>query len=196
TVNSIGNMVVQSVINSFGAFAISGYGAFQKIEGIAFLPIMSMSMALPTFVSQNLGAGQVQRAKKGALIGIIGSAVFAELVALCLYLFCPYLLQIFISSPEAIEYGVGHSHIVAWFFFLLSFTHCSAGALRGCGKSMVPMVTLLVSWCGIRIIYVTQAIKFFPEFSTVSWAYPITWSITAVVLTVWLIRMDWNKAHV
>jgi len=196
TVNSIGNMVVQSVINTFGAFAISGYGAFQKVEGIAFLPIMSMSMALPTFVSQNLGAGQVSRAKKGAFIGIVGSAVFAELVALCLYVFCPQLLRIFISSPEAIEYGVGHSHIVAWFFFLLSFTHCSAGALRGCGKSMVPMITLLVSWCGIRIIFVTTAIKYFPTFSTVSWAYPLTWSITAIVLTAWLLRMDWNKTSV
>lgn len=196
TVNSIGNMVVQSVINSFGAFAISGYGAFQKIEGIAFLPIMSMSMALPTFVSQNLGAGQVSRAKKGAWIGIIGSAVFAEVVALCLYLFCPQLLRIFVNSPEAIEYGVGHSQIVAWFFFLLSFTHCSAGALRGCGKSMVPMVTLLVCWCGIRILYVTTAIEFFPVFSTVSWAYPLTWCMTAVVLTAWLIRMDWTKANV
>ena len=67
TVNSIGNMVVQSCINTFGAFAISGYGAFHKIEGIAFLPIMSMCMALPTFVSQNLGAGKVDRAKKGAV---------------------------------------------------------------------------------------------------------------------------------
>lgn len=64
SVISIGNLVVQSNINTFGAFAISGQGAFAKLEGIAFLPIMSMSMALTTFVSQNLGAGRADRAKK------------------------------------------------------------------------------------------------------------------------------------
>lgn len=66
SVISVGNLVVQSNINTFGAFAISGQGAFAKLEGIAFLPIMSMSMALTTFVSQNLGAGKADRAKKGS----------------------------------------------------------------------------------------------------------------------------------
>ena len=69
SVISVGNLVVQSNINTFGAFAISGQGAFAKLEGIAFLPIMSMSMALTTFVSQNLGAGKADRAKKGSVIG-------------------------------------------------------------------------------------------------------------------------------
>ena len=69
SVISVGNLVVQSNINTFGAFAISGQGAFAKLEGIAFLPIMSMSMALTTFVSQNLGAGRADRAKKGSVMG-------------------------------------------------------------------------------------------------------------------------------
>lgn len=68
SVISIGNLVVQANINSFGAYAISGHGAYSKIEGLVFLPIMSMSMALPTFISQNLGAGEYRRAKKGAFL--------------------------------------------------------------------------------------------------------------------------------
>lgn len=196
TVNSIGNLVVQSCINTFGAFAISGYGAFHKVEGIAFLPIMSMCMALPTFVSQNLGAGEVQRAKKGAFIGIFMGCVFAEVMGLFLYFMSPPLIGAFVNSPEAIAYGVGHGKTVAFFLFLLGFTHCAAGALRGCGKAMIPMVTLLICWCGIRILYVTTALKFFPVFQTISWAYPLTWGLSAVILFVCLVRLDWNNAKV
>ena len=196
TVNSIGNMVVQSCIYTFGAFAISGYGAFHKVEGIAFLPIMSMCMALPTFVSQNLGAGEVARAKKGSFIGIFMGCVFAEVMGLFLYFMSPYLIGMFVNSPEAIAYGVGHGKTVAFFLFLLGFTHCAAGALRGCGKAMIPMVTLLVCWCGIRILYVTTALKFFPVFQTISWAYPLTWGLSAVILLVCLLRLDWKNARV
>ena len=196
TVNSIGNMVVQSCINSFGAYAISGYGAFQKVEGVAFLPIMAMCMALPTFVSQNLGAGEIGRAKKGTVIGIAAGAIFAQTIAVIMYFLAPQLLRIFVSSPEALEYGIGHSRIVVWFFFLLSFTHCAAGALRGCGKAMIPMITLLVCWCGIRILYVTTAVKLFPVFQSISWAYPLTWGLSAIILLVCLLRLDWENAKV
>ena len=196
TVNSIGNMVVQSCINTFGAFAISGYGAFHKIEGIAFLPIMSMCMALPTFVSQNLGAGKVDRAKKGAFLGILMGCVFGQLMGFGLYYVCPYLIRMFVSAPESIEYGVGHGRTVAFFMFLLAFTHCAAGALRGVGKAMIPMATLLLCWCGIRILYVTIALKFFPVFKTISWAYPLTWGLSAVILLVCMLRLDWHNAKV
>ncbi len=196
TVNSIGNIVVQSCINSFGAFAISGYGAFSKIEGIAFLPIMSMSMALPTFVSQNLGAGKVDRAKKGSLIGIAIGCVFAELMGVFLYLAAPTFIRLFVDTPESVAYGVGHAKVVAFFLFLLGFTHCSAGALRGCGKAIIPMATLLLCWCGIRILYVTNALKVYPVFQTISWAYPLTWGLSAIILCVCILRLDWKNAKV
>lgn len=193
---SIGNLVVQSNINSFGAYAISGHGAYAKVEGVVFLPIMSMSMALPTFISQNLGAKEYGRAKKGAAIGILSGAVFAELIGVVLYFMAPYALRIFVNAEEAIYYGTIHGKTVAFFFFMLAVSHCCAGALRGCGKSVVPMIVMLASWCGIRIIYVTAALKVCRSFRIISSAYPLTWSISAVVLTVFLMRMDWESAKV
>ena len=82
---SVGNLVVQSNINSFGQYAMSGHGAYAKLEGLVFLPITSMSMALPTFVSQNLGARQYDRAKKGALFGILSGMVVAELIGVIFF---------------------------------------------------------------------------------------------------------------
>jgi len=194
SVISIGNMVVQTNINSFGAFAMSGHGAYAKIEGLVFMPITSMSMTLPTFISQNLGAGKVNRAKKGALFGIISGMLMAEAVGILCYFGSVYALRIFVDVPEAIAFGEIHAKVVSLFFFLLAFSHCAAGVLRGCGKAVVPMVTMLAFWCGTRIIYVTQTLKFIPEFATISWAYPLTWSLSSIVFLVFLLKSDWANA--
>lgn len=194
SVISIGNMVVQTNINSFGAFAMSGHGAYAKIEGLVFMPITSMSMTLPTYISQNLGAGKTDRAKKGALFGIVSGMVMAEAVGILCYFGAKHALRVFVDVPEAIAFGEIHARVVSLFFFLLAFSHCAAGVLRGCGKAIVPMITMLAFWCGIRIVYVTQALKFIPEFATISWAYPLTWSLSSVVFLVFLLKSDWAKA--
>ncbi len=194
SVISIGNMVVQTNINSFGAFAMSGHGAYAKIEGLVFMPITSMSMTLPTYISQNLGAGKVDRAKKGALFGILSGMFMAEAVGVLCYFGAKHALRIFVDAPEAIAFGEIHAQVVSLFFFLLAFSHCAAGVLRGCGKAIVPMVTMLAFWCGVRIIYVTQTLKVIPQFATISWAYPLTWTLSSIVFIIFLLKSDWTKA--
>ena len=80
--------------------------------------------------------------------------------------------------------------------FLLAFTHCAAGALRGCGRAVIPMATLLLCWCGIRILYVTNAVKIWPMFQTISWAYPLTWGLSALILLICMLRVDWGKSRI
>ncbi len=191
---SIGNLVVQSNINSFGQYAMSGHGAYVKIEGLVFLPIMSMSMALPTFISQNLGARQYERAKRGAVFGILAGVSVAELIGVVFLFAAPPALRFFVDVPEAIGFGAIHARVVAPFFFLLAFTYCAAGVLRGCGKSFVPMATMLAFWCCVRVLYVTLATRAMPVFQTISWAYPLTWGLSSVVLLLFLVRSDWLHA--
>lgn len=194
SVISIGNMTIQKNVNSFGSFAMSGMGAYQKLEGLVFLPINCISMALPTYISQNLGAGEYLRAKKGALFGILCGMGLSELVGFFLYFNAAPFLSLFEDEPNAVGYGVIHAQVCSLFFFLLAFSHCAAGVLRGCGRSVVPMVTMLASWCLIRVTYVTIFIKIFPTFSTISWAYPITWSISSVIFICFLLFSDWTHA--
>ena len=188
---SVGNIAVQSNINAFGQYAMSGQGAYAKIEGMVFLPISSLSMALPTFISQNLGARQYERAKKGAAFGILSGMVLAELVGVAFLFAAPPALRFFVSEPEAIRFGAIHARVVAPFFFLLAFSHCAAGVLRGCGRSFVPMATMLAFWCCVRVVYVTLAVRAFPVFQTISWAYPLTWSLSSVVFLIFLLKSDW-----
>ena len=191
---SIGNLTVQTNINSFGSYAMAGVGAYSKIEGFVFLPIMSMSMSLPTFVSQNLGAKQYERAKKGSVFGILFGVVTAEILGVIIYFAAPSFLKIFVDTAESVNYGTIHAKTTALFFFLLALSHCAAGVLRGCGKAFIPMATMLAFWCGVRVVYVTSILKIIPKFQMISWAYPLTWSLSSIVFLIILFRMDWSKA--
>ena len=195
SVISIGNLVVQSNINSFGEFAMSGQGAYARIEGVVFLPITAISMALPTFISQNLGARQYDRAKKGAVFGILSGMALAELIGLVLIIAAPAALRIFVDHPDSLTFGSAHVRIDAPFYFLLAFSHCAAGVMRGCGKAIVPMISMLSFWCVVRVIYVTSALQFFPGvYDVIPWAYPLTWSLSSLVFLLFLLKSDWLHA--
>lgn len=191
SVIAIANVVVQSNINSFGAAAMAGCGAHSKLEGFVFLPITCFTQAIATFVSQNLGAGQHDRVKKGAVFGIVCSMTMAELIGIFSYFFAPNLIMIFNDSPDVVDFGSRHMRTVCLFYFMLAFTHCVAAIMRGSGRTGIPMYTFLICWCLIRVSYITVAVRFINQLETVSWAYPITWTCSSVVFLYYLFKGDW-----
>lgn len=188
---SFANVIVQSNINSFGKYAVAGCGAYSKIEGFGFLPITCFVMALTTFVSQNLGAGQYGRIKKGARFGVLCCISMAELVGITIYILIPVLISAFNNDPNVIQYGTAQARTVTLFYFLLAFSHCAAGILRGAGRAIVPMLVMLVCWCLIRISYITAAVRFISDIRVIFWAYPLTWSLSTIAFLVYLRKVDW-----
>ena len=191
SVIAFANVVVQSNINSFGKAAMAGCGSYSKLEGFAFLPVGCFSQALSTFVGQNLGAGNHARVKKGVGFGIICSCLMAELIGVVSYLFAPQLIGFFSETQEAIDFGTQHMRTICLFYCLLAFSHCIAGIMRGAGKASVPMFTMLAIWCVLRVTYISIAVKFVNELTTVSWAYPITWSLSSIVFLIYFLKADW-----
>lgn len=191
SVIGIANVFVQSNINDFGSAAMAGCGAYSKLEGFAFLPVTCFSQALSTFVGQNLGAKQYDRAKKGAVFGTCCSVVAAEIIGFALYAAAPYLIAIFDDTPQVIAFGIAHTRTISRFYFLLAFSHCAAAILRGSGKSTVPMVVMLLFWCVVRVSYISIAVQYVDKLTTVSWAYPITWSCSSIVFLFYLLKADW-----
>lgn len=194
SVISIANVVAQSHINAFGEAAMAGCGAYSKIEGFAFLPITSFTAALTTFVGQNLGAGELDRVRKGARFGIICSLAIAEIIGVVIFLLAPVLIGAFAESPDSIAYGVTWMRICAPFFFLLATTHCLAATLRGAGKAVVPMLTMFACWCLFRMSFLTLVSPRFQTIAAVSCVYPLTWCMSTVVLVVYYRRADWIHA--
>lgn len=191
SVIALANVVVQSNINSFGKAAMAGCGSYSKLEGFAFLPVTCFTQALSTFVGQNLGAGNHDRVKKGVGFGIACSCLMAEVVGVIAYLFAPELIGFFSKTQDAIDFGVQHMQTICLFYCLLAFSHCIAGIMRGAGKATVPMFTMLACWCIIRVSYITVAVKIVNELTTVSWAYPITWSLSSIIFLIYFLKADW-----
>lgn len=191
SVIALANVVVQSNIFAFGPSAVNGCGAYSKLEGFAFLPVMCFSQSLSTFTGQNLGAKQHDRVKKGVGFGIACSLTMAEVIGVLSYLFAPQMIGFFAKSEEAIAYGTQHMRTICLFYGLLAFSHCIAGIMRGAGKATVPMFTMLLCWCVIRVSYITVAVRFVPELTTVSWAYPISWSLSSIIFLIYFLKADW-----
>lgn len=181
------NVIVQTNINYFGADTMSGCGTYSKLEGFAFLPITCFTMALTTFVSQNLGAKQFDRAKKGSYFGIVCCVIMAELIGVCLMVFRRPLIELFTSNDKAVLVGMKQAEVESLFFCMLAFSHCIAAVLRGAGKPMVPMFVMLGVWCVLRVIMVPIV----DESWIIFWAYPLTWTVSSVIFAVFYLKSDW-----
>lgn len=188
---ALANVVVQSNINSFGKMAMAGCGSYAKVEGFAFLPVTCFALSITTFTSQNIGAKKYDRVKKGARFGVLCSITLAELVGILMFLFIPHLISAFNRTPEVIQCGTSQARIDTLFYFLLAFSHCAAGILRGAGKSVVPMIVMMVCWCMIRVTYITITLHFIPSIQVIFWAYPLTWSLSTIVFLFYLFKTDW-----
>ncbi len=188
---SLANIVVQSNINKFGVMAVAGCGVYSKIEGFAFLPITCFAMSLTTFIGQNLGARQYDRAKKGAVFGITCSVTLAELVGVIVFFAIPYFAAAFDGTEAVVAIATKQAHTEALFYCFLAFSHCIAGIMRGAGKSAVPMFVMLISWCIIRITYITVTVHFIPKIEVIFWAYPLTWSISSVIFLIYFLKANW-----
>ncbi len=188
---SVANVFVQSNINTFGATAVAGCGSYSKIEGFGFLPVTCFALALTTFISQNLGAREYERAKKGAIFGAVCSLSIAELIGLAINFFAPVLIGAFGGGADAVEYGVTWARTVTWFYFLLAFSHCMAGILRGAGRSTVPMFVMMICWCVIRVSYISIIVKIIPDIQVIFWAYPLTWALSSLVFLIYFLKSDW-----
>lgn len=185
------NVIVQTNINAFGKIAMAAFGTYSKLEGFAFLPITSFTMALTTYTSQNLGACEYDRAKKGARFGIVCSMVIAEFIGFAMYFFMPQLAGLFSQTPEVIALAVRQVRVEALFYCLLAYSHAVASVCRGSGKAFVPMAVMLAIWCVFRIAYITIIMRLTREISFIYLAYPITWTMSSIVFFIYYHKSNW-----
>lgn len=190
SVNAIANLVVQSNINAFGDLAMGGCGSYSKVEGFVFLPIMSMSLALTTFVGQNMGANRPDRIKTGIRQGMVITVVLAEIFGVFVFVCAPWLIGLFSQDPAVVAYGVQQARIEGLFYFMLATTHICAGILRGAGKTIIPMGVTLGAWCVLRIAYIEILVRMIPDINVVFTAYPVTWTVSSVFLLCFVGRIS------
>ena len=191
---AIANVVVQSNINTFGDNMMAGHGAYSKVEGFVFLPITAFSMAMTTFIGQNLGAGKQERARKGGRFGIICAMVLAEAIGVLIYILAPYAVALFNDDPQVIAVGVQAARTESMFYFALAMAHGISAVMRGVGKARIPMYTMLACWCLLRVAYITVMLKHYHSMMVIFTAYPLTWLCSCVIFVICYLRIDWDRA--
>ena len=191
TVISLSNVVMQSSVNVFGALPMAGFGAFVKIDGFNILPVLSLSMAITTFVGQNYGAGQIERIKKGMWTTLAMTVFYTIISGTLLYNFAPKLIGLFTNDVRVIEAGVLASRFFCPFYFLLAIMHSLAGTVRGTGKTIPPMIILILSLCIFRILAAKFVIPHYNTIENVYKLYPISWIIGVILMVGYTAKSDW-----
>lgn len=180
---SIGMMLVQSVVNSFGAESLAGFSAGMRIESISIVPMAAVGNAISSYTAQNIGAGQLKRVSKWVRAGQQnGHIQFGVVICVILELFPTQFITLFLGadgSQVAIATGYGYLVFMGFFFFMIGFKMAADGVLRGAGDMKLFTIANLVN-LSIRVI---MAMTLAPRFG-IAWvwyAVPIGWTANFVI---------------
>lgn len=193
TVISLSNVIMQSSVNVFGAMPMAGFGAFIKIDGFNILPVLSLSLAITTFAGQNYGAGKIDRVKKGMWTTLFMTIIYTIISGTMLYNFAPKVIALFTKEPDVIAAGVLATNFFCPFYFLLAIMHSLAGTVRGTGRTVPPMLIMILSLCVFRILAAKFVIPHYNTIENVYLLYPISWTIGAILMIGYTIKADWTK---
>lgn len=188
---SLSNILVQSSVNSFGANAMAGFGAYMKVDGFNVLPVTSFGMAATTFVGQNFGAGKTERVKKGMWMTLGIGILYTITTGVLLLTFSETIMQLFSHDPAVIAYGRQAMRFFCPFYWVLSILHALSGTVRGTGKSMPPMIVLLISLCVFRVLWVQFVMPNIALIEGIFMLYPISWTIGSGLMILYTWKGQW-----
>ncbi len=194
TLFSIGNITLQSLVNSYGTSAMAAFGAGSKIETFISLPIMNLGSAVSTFVAQNMGAGKVERVKKGVKSSITMALSISVFVLIIFFLFKENLIKLFNTDPEVVSIGSRYLLTIGPFFFLISTSFMLTSSIRGAGASLFAMISSMISLWIARIpaSYLLSSIY---GVNGIWMGIPIGWLVGLIVTGIYYKKGYWkNKA--
>ncbi len=142
---SVGIMVMQTLVNSYGSNFMAGFNGANKLDTFAFMPIQSFSTAMTTYVGQNVGAGKLDRVKQGTHSGLLMSVGFSIIIAIIVLPFSAVLMRMFNQNPEVINAGVCYLRAVMPFYAIFAMMFIFNSVLRGAGEMIVPLISSLLS---------------------------------------------------
>lgn len=181
------NIVIQSAINSLGTNVIAASSAAFNIEIFAYYVLNSFSQACATFVGQNYGAGYMKRCRKTLILCLIEDAIASASAIIVVLLVGRSLLAIFNNNPQVIEIGYTRLIMIFSAYTFSMLYELMSGYLRGFGISLVPAILTIIGVCVVRIIWIYTVFPMKRTFKTIMMAYPISLSITAVLIFIALI---------
>ena len=194
-ITSFSNIFVQSYINYFGPDCMSGWTSYTKIDQLLFLPMQSVALAATTFVGQNLGKNQVQRAKKGVTVSLVIAVGVTGILLVPVMVFAPNIVAFFNSKEEVVAYGSLLLHWLSPFYLLCCFNQVYGGALRGAGNTRASMIIMLCSFVFFRQVYLFFMARICNEIIPIAMGYPAGWLICSLACGIYFYNTKLTKTR-
>ena len=192
-ITAFSNIFVQSYINYFGDNCMSGWTAYAKIDQLLFLPMQSIALASTTFVGQNLGCNQVERAKKGVSQALLIAMVSTVVLMIPVMAFASPVVAFFNNKEEVVEIGTMLLHWLSPFYVLCCFNQIYSGALRGAGNSRAPMIIMLSSFVAFRQVYLFIMARAWNEIIPIAMSYPAGWLLCSTLTAIYYHSVQLGK---
>lgn len=182
SVMNFGILMIQGLVNSFGTAVMAAFAAAVKIDTLAYMPAQEFANAYSIFISQNYGAGEKKRIKKGTRSAIIVSVAFCLVISCLVYIMSPQFMEIFVKSTETeiIGIGTGYLRIEGAFYWGIGLLFLLYGYFRGNGRPEISVVLTVIS-LGTRVL-LAYALSPYPSIGVygIWWAIPIGWILADI----------------
>ena len=191
---SLSNIIVQSYINYLGGAAMAGFSVSSRIDSFMFAPTNGLALTAATFVGQNLGANQPQRARRGTNISMAAGVLISMGISVLTFTFMTSLIRVFSTDELVIYYGRTFMTVLVPFYALMAAAFILSGALRGSGDVRVPTLINIMCFVVLRQVYLFVVTRFSHTMTSVAVGFPIGWFMAAVAMFAYYKwKSDWSK---
>ena len=181
TVINFSNVLLQSSVNSFGSIAMAGYTAANNLLGFLYTSINSVTQACMSFTSQNYGVKKTKRMDRVLIDCIILSILIATVMGGAFYVFGPQILSVYNKEPDVIKSGMEILSFTTLTYCLCGIMDLFPGAMRGMGRSGVPMILSIIGTVGTRIFWIYVIFPRNRALDVLFISYPVSWGLTIVM---------------
>lgn len=185
------NVIIQTAVNGFGTLAVAGYAAAGRIDGFVWVTLNAVALAAMTFMGQNIGAGKIERAKKGLRQAIVLVVIVSGGLGAFFLIFAGPLAALFNPDPAVTFYIRQVMLYILSIYWLFGINEVIGGALRGVGRSMVPMLVTLICMSGFRVFWVYVILPLNRTSDFMLLAYPLSYILTIIVYLIYMKMVDW-----
>jgi len=191
------NVFVQSYINHFGADCMGGWTAYHKVDQVIMLPMQSIGLAATTFVGQNLGCGNMKRAKKGVNTALALSVGLTMCSGALVMIAARPLVAFFNDKQEVVEFGVLFLRTISPMYVFPCFNVVLTAVQRGAGNSRVPMIISILSFVVFRQVYLYVVATFVSNtIVPIALGYPAGWLVACVASLAYYLKVGLGKKSV
>ena len=184
---AIANLFVQSGVNSFDTYMVSGSAAATNADTIIYNVMYAFYIACSSFMGQNYGTGNKKRVLKSYFISLFYSFTIGLILGLLLFIFGHQFLSLFATDAAVIDAGMQRIKIMAFSYCFSSFMDCTIAASRGIGKTIIPTIIIIMGSCVFRIVWIYTVFAWFHTIPALFLLYLFSWIITSIAEIIYFI---------